>query len=75
MLKTVEFPAFNVCMIPVLIYVIVMTHYGEFILGFIEEDLRKDLGYEVYCEGCVGCVHVGDRYDGHTSIQKQESAG
>ena len=52
-----------------------MTHDGEFTLGFIEEDLRKDLGYEVYCEGCVGCVHVGDGYDGHTSIQKQESAG
>lgn len=47
-----------------------MIHNAEFKLGFIEEDLRKNSGLEVYCEGCVGCVHVGDGSDDHASFQK-----
>lgn len=54
-------------------HVIAATHNWDIKVGFTGEDLRENSGLEVYYEGCIVCVHVGDWNDNQASFQKQES--
>jgi len=41
-------------------------------VGFIGEDLKKNSRLEVYSEGCIGCVHVGDEMIGPLLFRKRK---